>query len=126
MGWPLLRYSASWLALHTRKRSGYLTAISNILHSIPAIDGDLGSRLTSAGLQVKMIGITAVSKEDVIYDSQRSAMGDVEISVVTDGDPRSGNCQIMGSPTFVKRRGKYLPQDRTGVWLLTGKCELPD
>jgi len=100
--------------------------ISQILHSIPAFKGDLGSRLASAGLHVTQIDIDPVSKQDVADDPEQWALGDVEIHVYTDSEPLSGDCQILGSPTFIKRHGKYLPQDRTGVWLLTGNCALPD
>lgn len=100
--------------------------ISQILHSIPASKGDLGSRLASAGLHVTQIDIDPVSKQDVADDPEQWALGDVEIHVYTDGEPLAGDCQILGSPTFIKRHGKYLPQDRTGVWLLTGNCALPD
>ena len=100
--------------------------ISNFLHSVPAIGGDLGSRLESAGLTVTDIGFSQITKDDVAEDPEHWAMGDVEVQVLTDGKPMADDCHILGSPTFIKRHGKYFPQDRTGVWLLTGRCALPD
>ena len=100
--------------------------ISTILHAIPAIGGDLGSRLDSAGLRVTAINIDPISKDDVADDPQRWALGDVQVSIFTEGQPLTDGCDVLGSPTFIKRRGKYLPQDRTGVWLTTGKCALPN
>lgn len=100
--------------------------ISKILHAIPSVGGDLGSRLDSAGMRVTAIHIDPISKSDVADDPQRWALGDVQISIFTDGKPLTGDCDVLGSPIFIKRHGKYLPQDRTGVWLTTGKCHLPD
>lgn len=100
--------------------------ISKILHAIPTFGGDLGSRLDSAGLRVTAINIDPISKDDVADDPQRWALGDIQVSIFTDGQPLTDGCDVLGSPTFIKRHGKYLPQDRTGVWLTTGKCALPN
>jgi len=100
--------------------------ISKILHAIPALGGDLGSRLDSAGMRVTAIHIDPISKNDVADDPLHWTLGDVQISIFTDGQPLTNGCDVLGSPTFIKRHGKYLPQDRTGVWLITGKCALPD
>lgn len=100
--------------------------ISKILHAIPAIHGDLGSRLASAGLRVTSISLDPITKDDVSDDPERWAIGDVEVRLVTEGEPQADDCQILGQPSFIKRHGKYMPEDRTGVWLLTGRCELPD
>lgn len=100
--------------------------ISAFLHSVPAIGGDLGSRLETAGLTVAGIGFSLITKDDVVEDPEHWAMGDVQVQVLTDGEPMADDCHILGSPTFIKRHGKYLPQDRTGVLLLTGRCALPD
>jgi hypothetical protein len=100
--------------------------ISKVLHAIPAISGDLGSRLQTAGLKVTAISIGRITKGDVAENPKHWALGDIELQILTEGDPIADGCRIMGSPTLIKRRGKYLPQDRTGVWLLTGHCALPD
>lgn len=100
--------------------------ISEVLHSMPAVGGDVGSRLKAAGLTVTSIGMGRITKDDVADDPGTWALGDVEVQVLTDGEPQTGGCQVLGSPTFIKRHGRYLPQDRTGVWLTTGRCALPN
>jgi len=100
--------------------------ISKIVHSIPAYEGDLGSRLAASNMSVESIVIHKLTKEDVAEDPMHVAMGDVQYQIVTKGEPDAGGCKILGSPTIIKRGHRYLPQDRTGMWLLTGKCSVPD
>ena len=100
--------------------------VSKIVHSIPTFQGDLGGRLAAGGMGVESIRLHALTKDDVAEDPLRFAPGDVELRVFTSGEPDAGGCKILGSPMFIKRGSRYIPQDRTGVWLLTGKCALPD
>jgi hypothetical protein len=100
--------------------------VSKIVHAIPAFRGDLGSRLSAGGMSVESVLVHKLTKEDILEDPLRFAHGDVEYRVYTKGEPDASGCRILGSPTFIKRGSRYLPQDRTGVWLLTGKCALPD
>lgn len=99
--------------------------VSKIVHSIRAFQGDLGSRLSAGGMGVESIRLHKMTREDVAEDPLHLALGDMELRVVTSGEPSAAGCKILGSPTFIKRGGRYMPQDRTGVWLLTGKCALP-
>jgi hypothetical protein len=100
--------------------------VSKIVHAVPAFRGDLGSRLSAGGMSVESISVHNLTKEDISEDPLRFARGDIEYRVFTKGEPNADGCRILGSPTFIKRGSRYLPQDRTGVWLLTGKCALPD
>jgi hypothetical protein len=100
--------------------------ISKLVHSIPAFQGDLGGRLVAGGMGVESIRMHTLTKEDVAEDPLRFAPGDSEIHIFTSGVPDAAGCRILGSPTLIKRGKRYIPQDRTGVWLLTGKCALPD
>lgn len=100
--------------------------LSKILHSIRAYQGDLGSRLSAGGMGVEFIMIHKLTNEDIAEDPLQFAPGDVELRIRTTGDPDAEGCRILGSPTLIKRGHRYIPQDRTGVWLLTGKCALPD
>ncbi|MEX3917856.1 hypothetical protein AB4Y43_16690 [Paraburkholderia sp. BR10872] len=100
--------------------------ISKIVHSIPTFGGDLGSRLAAANMSVESIVIHKLTKDDVAEDPMHVAIGDVEYQIATKGEPQAGGCKILGSPTIIKRGHRYLPEDRTGMWLLTGKCTVPD
>jgi hypothetical protein len=51
------------------------------------------------------------------------APGDVMIHIFTTGTPDAQGCRILGSPYLIKRGKKYIPQDHTGYWLLTGRCD---
>jgi hypothetical protein len=99
--------------------------LSKILHSIPTYQGDLGSRLSAGRMGVEFIMIHRLTKEDIAEDPLHFAAGDVELRIGTTGEPDTAGCRILGSPTLIKRGNHYIPQDRTGVWLLTGKCTLP-
>lgn len=96
--------------------------LSKLLHSIPAYRGDLGSRFTAGGMTVKSVWTHKLTRDDVAEDPQRFALGDVELHFDTDA-PDVPDCRILGSPVILKRGRHYIAQDRTGGWLLTGKCD---
>jgi hypothetical protein len=98
--------------------------ISKVIHSIPTFRGDLGGSLIEGGMNVSAIRIHSITKEDVAEDPLHVAPGDVEIKVYT-SDPQVEGCRILGSPSFLKRGKKYIPEDRTGWWLLKGNCNWP-
>jgi hypothetical protein len=50
-------------------------------------------------------------------------MGDQEITIYTQGVFSGAPCQLLGDPSFIKRKGRYIPQSRTAAYLLTGSCE---
>lgn len=96
--------------------------LSKLLHSIPAYRGDLGSRFTAGGMTVRSVWINKLTRDDVAEDPQSYALGDIELHFVTD-KPDVPDCRILGSPVILKRGRHYIAQDRTGRWLLTGKCD---
>lgn len=96
--------------------------LSKLLHSIPAYRGDLGSRFTAGGMTVESVWIHKMTRDDVVEDPQRYALGDIELHFFTD-KPDVPDCRILGSPVILKRGRHYIAQDRTGGWLLTGKCD---
>ncbi|AUT62865.1 hypothetical protein [Paraburkholderia terrae] len=98
-------------------------SISKFVHSIPAYRGDLGSRLSDAGMGVESIWVQPLTKEQVAEDPMNFAPGDVVIHVFTTGTPNAQGCRVLGSPYLIKRGKKYITQDRTGYWLLTGRCD---
>jgi len=100
--------------------------ISEYLHAIPAGESDLATRLADIGVTVNAVIVHRLTHEDVAEDPTRLAPGDTEISILTSGDADVPGCQLLGQPTFIRRGHRYLPRDRTGVWLVTGRCALPD
>lgn len=119
---PLLM--ASTLAHADPKWMKESSEIQSLLKSVSTVDGDLGVRFTKVGLRVNAVRLEEISQEDIKEDPMLQP-GDVEISILTEGTPRSGDCKVLGSPTFIRRKGQFLPQDRTGMWLLTGVCAVP-
>lgn len=51
-------------------------AISKVVHSIPAYQGDLGSRFATGGMGVDSVWIHVLTKEDVAEDPMHFATGD--------------------------------------------------
>jgi len=100
--------------------------IAKILHSVPAFRGDLGSRLAAGAMGVEGIRLHKMTREDIAEDPLHWSLGDVELHILTTGEPEAAGCKILGSPRIIKRGKRYFPQDRTSMWLLTGKCALPD
>lgn len=96
--------------------------LSKLLHSIPAYRSDLGGRFTVGGMTVKSVWMHKLTRDDVAEDPQRYALGDMELHLRTD-KPDVPDCRILGSPVILKRGRHYIAQDRTGGWLLTGKCD---
>jgi hypothetical protein len=97
--------------------------ISKLVHSIPAFHGDIGSRLVDGGMRVDSVWIQRLTKEDVREEPMTFALGDSIIHINTSGAPITDGCRILGSPNLIKRGKKYIPMDRTGYWLLTGRCD---
>lgn len=108
------------------------TEINKILSQIPVTDNamnyrNIGERLANIGMTVNSIMIYKISKKSDI-ESNEDKLGDVVFQIYT-SNPSSvittNYCDILGSPTYLKRGGRYIPQDRTAVWLMTSKCKLP-
>lgn len=106
--------------------------IDKILSHIPVTDKamnyrNIGERLANIGVTVDSIIIYKIAtKREIELPEDR--IGDVIYQIST-SNPSSviteHYCDILGSPTYRKRGGKFLPEDKTANWLMTGKCELP-
>lgn len=106
--------------------------INKFLSQIPVTDKDMnyrniGERLDNIGMTVTGIVIYKITKKSDI-ESDEDRLGDVIFNIYT-STPSSVlttyYCDMRGSPTYLKRSGRYIPQDRTAVWLMTSKCKLP-
>lgn len=106
--------------------------INKILSTIPVTDKDmnyqnLGERLSNIGMTVSDILVYKIKvKSDI--ESNEERIGDVFIQIHTSNPSEvltQHYCNMLGSPTYLKRGGRFIPQDRTAVWLMTSKCELP-
>jgi hypothetical protein len=106
--------------------------ISKILADIPVVDKEMnykniGERLNNVGMPVSLIRTYTIDKKNEL-ETPTDRIGDKHFLIVTK-DPstvlKDNYCNMLGSPSFLKRGKKYYPQDRTGVWLTTSKCELP-
>ena len=108
------------------------TEINKILSQIPVTDKDMnyqniGERLVNIGMTVSSIIIYKIAKKSDL-ESNEDRIGDTIFQIYT-SNPSSvlttNYCNMLGSPTYLKRGGRYIPRDRTAVWLMTSKCKLP-
>jgi len=106
--------------------------ITKILSSIPVTDREMnykniGERLANVGMTANSIMVYKILlKGDIESDGDR--IGDVIYQISTSNPSAvltQNYCNMLGSPTYVKRGSKYIPQDRTANWLMTSKCQLP-
>lgn len=106
--------------------------INKILSKIPVTDkemnyNNIGERLTNIGMSVSSIIVYKVLQKSDL-ESKTDRVGDIFYRITTSNPSEvltKYYCDMMGSPTYLKRGGRYIPQDRTAVWLMTNKCELP-
>ena len=107
--------------------------INKVLSKIPETDkemnyNNIGERLTNIGMSVSSVIVYKVLKK-IDLESKTDRIGDVFYRITTSNPSEVLNkyyCDMMRSPTYLKRGGRYIPQDRTAVWLMTSKCELPE
>ena len=107
--------------------------INKILSKIPVTDkemnyNNIGERLANIGMSVSSVIVYKVLKKSDL-ESKTDRIGDVFYRITTSNPSEvltKYYCDMMGSPTYLKRGGRYIPQDRTAVWLMTSKCELPE
>ena len=107
--------------------------INKVLSKIPVTDkemnyNNIGERLTNIGMSVSSVIVYKVLKK-IDLESKTDRIGDVFYRITTSNPSEVLNkyyCDMMRSPTYLKRGGRYIPQDRTAVWLMTSKCELPE
>ncbi len=127
-----LQFLASTSFAATPEQVTNETEINKILSQIPVTDKDMnyrniGERLANVGMTVNNIMIYRITKKSDI-ESDEDRLGDVIFQIYT-SNPSSvlttNYCDMLGSPTYLKRNGRYIPQDRTAVWLMTSECKLP-
>lgn len=122
---PVLCLLATAFAVHAEDRNIKGQAdIAKFLHTIPTPDGDMASSLARNGLTASVIRLHTMTKKDAAEDAAHLQPGDLEIKLWTN-TPDVPACPIAGSPAIIKRGARYIPQDRTGMWLLKGQCALP-
>lgn len=81
--------------------------------------------MQNIGMKIESIRVDHVRKEDA--ESPIYTAGDQVITIFTN-EPNAvvkSICPIAGNPKFIKRRGVYIPQNRTAYWLMHNKCEIP-
>lgn len=124
-GISMLCMLAATCAAHAEDRNIKGQAeIASFLQTIPTPDGNMASSLARNGLTVSGIRLHTMSKKDAAEDAAHLQPGDLEIKLWTN-TPEVPACPIAGSPAIIKRGARYIPQDRTGMWLLKGQCALP-
>lgn len=107
--------------------------VDRILSQIPVTDRamnyrSVGERLANIGMVANSVIVSKIIKKSDI-ETPEDRIGDViyQISTSTPSSVLTKNyCNMLGSPSYLKRGGKFIPQDRTAVWLMTSKCELPE
>ena len=108
------------------------TEINKILQQIPVTDKEMNyrniaERLDNIGMTVSSIMVYKITKKSDI-ESKEDKLGDVNFQIFTSNPSlvlTTHYCNMLGLPTYLKRGGRYIPQDRTAVWLMTSKCALP-
>jgi hypothetical protein len=106
--------------------------VDRILAQIPVTDKamnyrNIGERLANIGMVANSIIVWKFAKKADL-ETPEDRIGDVvyQISTTPPSSVLTKNyCDMLGSPSYLKRGGKFYPQDRTAVWLMTSKCQLP-
>lgn len=75
------------------------------------------------GLKITSVRTDKVSKEDAEPPLYQAGDELIYISTSEPSEVVKAICPIMGSPMFIKRRGKYIASGRTAYWLMHNKCE---
>lgn len=104
--------------------------INKILSQIPVTDKEMnykniGERLANVGMEVRSIMVYKIAhKNDIETDHDR--IGDVIYQINTSNPSTiltQNYCDMLGSPSYVKRGNRFIPQTRTAIWLMTSKCK---
>ncbi len=127
-----LQFLASTSFASTPEQVTNKIEINKILSQIPVTDKDMnyrniGERLENIGMTINSIIVYKITNKSDL-ESKEDRIGD-EIFQIYTSNPSSVlttyYCDMLGSPVYLKRAGRYIPQDRTAVWLMTSKCKLP-
>ncbi|MEJ8675347.1 hypothetical protein [Chromobacterium amazonense] len=111
-------------------KAASVSQIEVILNAIPTPAGDqnLGERLAGLDIRARQITYGPVTLDEVCTSNGILKMGDVYYQFITTeaGEAISRQCPIAAMFSLVKRGRHWLPQDRTGNYLINGICKAPD
>lgn len=106
--------------------------VDKLVASIPVVDSN--SRYSNIGDRLASYGLRAVDGTTYGYDKKSELeaptdkVGDVNYSIhtteTTDAFQRE-HCNFSSLLMFLKRGGKYFPENRGAMWIMTGECRLP-
>lgn len=106
--------------------------IQKILRTVPFADrfmyANLAERLPNLGLKVDRVDIGTLTADDVSLSRGLYKRGDVQyvFSMNEPNEVVKALCPIWSRFTLIKRGGKWLPDDRTSNFLISGyKCKAP-
>lgn len=109
-----------------------LGEIQKILRTVPFADKTMypsvAERLPNLGLRVERVDVATLTADDVSLSHGLYRRGDVQY-VFSTNEPNEvvkKLCPISSRFTLIRRGGKWLPDDRTSNFLVTGyKCAAP-
>lgn len=115
---------------HRSTNATSASQISVILKAVPAPAGgqNLDERLTGLNIRARQITYGPVTLDDVCTSDGIFKMGDVYYQFITTGpgEAVTRQCPIAELFSLVKRGRHWLPQDRTGNYLINGICKAPN
>ncbi len=102
--------------------------IEKIIAAIPMTDKSfgykhIGERMDNIGMKVISVRVDQVGKSDAEPPTYLPGDQVIEIWTSNPSEVVKAICPILGSPSYVKRGKKYIPQNRTAYWLMTNRCD---
>lgn len=102
--------------------------MQKIISHIPVTDKDfgyknIGDRMQNLGMEIESVRIDYVHKEDAEPPMYKTGDQIIKIGTTEPSAVVKSICAISGSPEYVKRGKKYIPNGRTAYWLMHNKCE---
>ncbi|GAB2721682.1 hypothetical protein GCM10027195_30670 [Comamonas sediminis] len=108
-------------------------SIDKLLASIPVNNiamphKTLVERLDSLGVSVNGVSYGTVTADEVEIDPDHIKRGDVlyQFTTTTPSPRAQEKCKFQNNFTLVKRKGRWLVQDRTSNYLLQNQCQIPN
>lgn len=115
---------------HRSTKATSASQIEAILKAIQAPAGgqNLDERLASLNIRARQVTYGPVTLDDVCTSDGIFKMGDVYYQFITTGpgEAVTRQCPIAELFSLVKRGRRWLPQDRTGNYLINGICKAPN
>jgi hypothetical protein len=98
--------------------------IYQIFNQIPGA----ASRISKSGIKLNYLFIHEIKNEDI--ESEFDRLGDIHYQFISTEPSKafvSNVCRVLGGDLwFLKRDGKFIPEEKFSMWLMTGKCKTPD